>query len=229
MNDGFMRLEYVRKPEWVDRMNNYSKDDKKSKDSKPKTKKNPFKKGSWKYYLAKMLYRIRKPQHVNRFHNEKHHVIFLQETDDKSGIYEIIKIRPKTKQLKKLLNKKKNVYVLVDCYDNKYYRIPLESYIKLTELESLIVEYKVSVMEDGEDEFVEMYQNRNTINNIQELFDNIIYYSNLITGIGEIQILCCWYTMYNVDFRVVTKDRSGTYKAYKDINLFLKEYDLGLL
>lgn len=190
--------------------------------------KNPFKKGSWKYNLFKHLKKFRISKFIEDFHFVKLENILIYRKDDPKAI--ISKTRFSQKDLEKISNKYEDAFILVNASCNTYIKISLKSYMKLMKIQRLAVDYKVNVMEDGDDEFFEYYSHSVLIDNINDLMDFINYYRQLVNGIGDVQACVCCYSWIEFKVKTLVVFNDGTTETYKgDFNEFLKDFNISPL
>lgn len=197
------------------------------KDKKPKKKKEPkFKKGGWKYWLNKKLRDWRSSKYVDHFHFEKRENILIACRKDPEVMFFNKRIGKSTlKELKHLVDKD-DVFVLIDAYDKTYLQFSIKSYLKLMEIDKMIINFHLEADNDGV-EIVDVYENETVIDNINDLANFINFHRQGIEGVYAIQANCTCYTMYNFRFRIVVRKVDGSVETYKgDMNDFMKAYDI---
>lgn len=213
-NDGFVQL---------------IKKSPKPKDEKPAPKKkifkNPFKKGSWKSDFFKKFKRTRVSPHVEDFHFVKMENLLVYRKDDPKTL--ISKTRFNLKDLEKISKKYSDSFVLINAFNNTYIKLTLKSYLKLMKVKSIVIEYKVMVQEDGDDEICEYYEADQVISNINELMGFINYFRELINGVGEVQARVCCYTWVEFKVKTLVIKQDGSTKSFKgDFNEVMEYFDI---
>ena len=197
---------------------------KEEKKPKPKAKEPRFKKGSWKQVLYKKLKKWKSSRYVEDFHfvKAKNLVIYTGSGDTlKAETFDHVM---KKSRLKKL--KSKDGFVMIYAYDDTYTKISIESYLKLLEIDRIIIEFHLSASFDGLDE-CDVYENTLVIDNINDLLAFINQHRAGINGVYEIQANCCCFTDYTFQMKMVVKKIDGSVQTYKsDMNDFMKEYKL---
>ena len=213
-SDGFISLKFIKEKEGFKQ---------KLKISKPPLRRRKLKK-SWEKYFKSLISKIVIPKYVKHFHNTKHDCIYLKPEDHK--ITGIKKPRLGIRKIYERFNNSEDVMVLVPSGVDTYTKLSLESYHMLSTLSVVHLTYTLRILYDGNDEYDELYTYPVTIYNIESLLQEIQYYRNLVHGIGELQAMVNCYDLMDITFRIVIKFNDGTYCSYKDINDFMKDYEL---
>lgn len=197
---------------------------KKEKIQKP-PKKNPFKKGSWKAYLYKLLKKWRSSKYVEDFHFVKLENIVIYKKDKPKAI--LHKKMLSKDEIKRLQDKFPDCYILINSYDNMYSKISLASYLLLMDVDKIAIDFHLQALYDGEDEIYDVYKLNTIYDNINDLMSFINYHRQGIAGVYEVQAQCCCYTDFMFKFKIVVMKRDGTTETYKgDMNEFMTKYKL---
>lgn len=184
-------------------------------------------KKSWEKYFKSLIAKIVVPKYVKQFHNMKQDCIYIKSEDQK--VTGIKKPRLGISKLYERFKNPKDVSIFVPSGTNTYTKLSLESYHKLSNLSVVHLTYTMRVLYDCTDDYEELYTYPVTIYDIESLLEEIQYYRNLIDGIGELQAMVNNYDLMDIVFRIVIKFKDGTYCSYKNINEFMKDYDLPFL
>lgn len=187
--------------------------------------KNPFKKGSWKFEFFKKLKRYRDSKFVEDFHFVKMENLLIYRKDDPKAL--ISKTRFSQKELEKIADKYDDSYVLINAGENIFIKLSLKAYLKLIKINKMVISYRIQVMEDGEDEFVDYYEAEEIIDNINELMAFLNYYRQLAHGVAEVQARVCCYTWVNFKVKTLIVKQDGSTQTYKgDLNEVLRDYNI---
>lgn len=215
-SDGFITLEFSKKKKESDRYPDMPP-------LVPQLRRRKLKK-SWERYFKSLIMKIVIPKYVKQFHNMKHECIYIK--PDGNKITGIKKPRLSIGKLCERFDNSEDVIVLIPSGTNTYTKLSLASYHMLSTLSVVHLTYTLRVLYDGTDDYEELYTYPVTIYNIESLLQEIQYYRNLVHGIGELQAMVNNYDMMDIVFRIVIKFNDGTYCSYKDINDFMKDYEL---
>lgn len=198
---------------------------KKSKDKDKKVKPPKFKKGGWKHWLYKKLKNWHSSKFVSHFHFEKRENILIACHKDPVMMFFNRKIDKDTlKELKALAGK--DMVVLVDAGDKTYLEFSIKSYLKLMEIDKMIISFRLRANNDGV-EIVDVFDREDVIDNINDLAEYINHHRRGIDGVYEIQANCCCYTDYEFKMKIVVIKADGSVETYKgDMNDFMKVYDI---
>ena len=199
------------------------KEPEKEKKSK-KNAKNPFKKGSWKHAMLKVLKKWKSSKYIVGFHFVKTENLLVYR-NDKAKI-KISNVPFSKEKLLKINEKYDDAYVLINASEGVFIRISIPCYLKFSEVDKIQINVDIKGQEDGDDEWFDMYTDTMTIDNINQLMDFINYYRQMVKGCMEVQAHCCWYTYVKYKVKTVILKQDGTAEAYKgDFNEFLAEYE----
>ena len=211
--DGFIQLIRKQSP------------DVKPKDAK-KSAKNPFKKGSWKHSMLKILKKWKSSKYVSDFHFIQQENVLVYRNDNEKPKVKVSKTAFSKEKLEKIQKKFSDAYVLINASEGVFLRISIPCYLKFMDVDKIQIALKIEGQEDGETEWFDMYTDTQTIDNINQLMDFVNYYRQMVIGGMEVQAHCCWYTYVRHKVKVVVLKRDGSVEAYKgDFNNFLAEYD----
>lgn len=196
------------------------------KEREKKVKPPKFKKGGWKHWLYKKLKGWKSCKYVEQFHFTKRSNILIACESDPEVMFFNHKVGKGTiKKLQKLAGKE-NVFVLIDAYDQVYVKFPVKSYLKLMEIDKMIISFRLRANND-DIEIVDVYEDEVVITNINDLAAYINHFRQGIEGVYEIQANCCCFTYYEFKVKIVVMKTDGSVETYKgDMNDFMKEYGL---
>lgn len=199
------------------------KKNKMSKDKKEKSKLlNPFKKGSRKWYLFKTLLKHKVMSIYSGFHNIKQNNYFFVKKNNKN--FKVISFK------KSILNNdgfnNKDAFIMINIGNQTYVKISTKSYKKLVSITKMIINYRLIAVDD-DDEKYEIYSKDIIIDSINDLFNWINYYRQLIDGVAEIQSDCCNFTFYKYKVSTIVFKENNKSEVYTgDFNDFMKKYGL---
>lgn len=197
---------------------------KNEKENKQKSRlSNPFKMGSRRWCLFKMIKKHKPMSRYSQFHNIDQISYFMARKKDK--IFRAIGFK------KPLLKRSeitmcKDDFLMINIGNSTYAKLSVKSYKLLSEIEKMVINYRLIAIDDSGEKY-EVYSKNIIIDSINDLLNWINYYRQLIDGVGEIQADCCSFTYYKYRVSSVvfkTDDRIESYKG--DFNDFMKKYDL---
>ena len=195
-----------------------------TKEKKSKSKEPKFKKGSWKAVLYKKLKKWKSSKYVEDFHFVKAENLIVYSGNGDSLKAESFHKLMKKSRLKRL--REKHGYVLLYAYDDTYTKLSIDSYLKLMDVDKIVVEFHLSASFDGQDE-CDVYENTTVIDNINDLMSFINQHRAGINGVYEIQANCCCFTDYTFKMKIVVRFNDGSVKTYKsDMNDFMKDFGI---
>lgn len=214
--DGFIRL--IRKAE--------DKNQVQAEKHKSKRKKNPYKKGSWKYTMLKALLKHKSSKWVKDFHFTRAENILL--SAGKKSRFKKFNAAITKDELEEYSGKHKDAEILIYAGDGLYSKISLSCYLALMDIDKIRISVDIKGQDDvtGEtDEWFDMYEDEVVIDNINHLMEFINYHRQMDKGIMTVQAHCCWYTYVKYKVHVVVLKQDGSSEVYKgDLNDFLKVY-----
>jgi len=196
------------------------------KEKEKKVKPPKFKKGGWKHWLYKKLRGWHSGKFVEQFHfTKRNNILIACESDPEVMFFNRRVGKGTIKALQKLAGKD-NVYVLVDAYDQTYVKFSIKSYLKLMEIDKLIISFRLRANNDGV-EIVDVFEREDIIDNINDLAAYINHHRRGIDGVYEIQSNCYCFTDYEFKMKLVVMKTDGSVETYKgDMNDFMKAYDI---
>lgn len=192
-------------------------------EKKKKSSKNPFKKGSWKHYMYKILKKWKSNKYVSDFHFMKAENLIIYR-NDKVKVKAFKKV-PDKELLQKIQKKYENSFVLINAGEGIYLRISIASYLKFMEIDKMEIYLHMKCKDDATDTWFDVMDDYKTIDTIFELMSFINYYRQLVHGVEDVQCAVCTFTYVKYDIRAVVLKRDGSAETYKgDFNDFLSEY-----
>lgn len=215
---------YVIKPKTADAPK--QKDKKKEKKEKHKfsgcmkeIKVKKFKKGSMKWHLAKKITDIAISPRIHCFHDTKCTNFAMKRS---KGKYEARAYYEMNDGLYDEIANKKHESVFIDAGRGKYLSVSIGTYLKMLKISRVAVNFKLRVLNDGEDEYLTLTEFDRMINSVNELAH---FY---ITEDARVETICAmyetdfWYDIFEPEYRIMVSKTSGETKYFKHINDFCK-------
>lgn len=191
---------------------------------KKKSSKNPFKKGSWKHYMYKILKKWKSSKYVSDFHFVKAENLVIY-WNDKVKV-KAFKKAPDKETLQKIQKKYEDSFVLINAGEGVFLRISVTSYLKFMEIDKMEIYLHMKCKDDATDTWFDIADDYKTIDNISELMSFVNYYRQLVHGVEDVQCAVCTFTYVKYDIRTVVLKQDGSAETYKgDFNDFLTEYE----
>lgn len=199
----------------------------KPKEEKHKKAKWPkYDKGTWKYRTLKELRKILIPKTTVDFHFIKADSLVVAFDSKKRP--RAFKFHNKLDLVKlKALNKTySDAKVLINAGDNEFLSMSVKSYIKLSSIDRIHIDFKLSASyDDGSS--CEVYRAEHDITNINELAHFIIHHRHCIEGVYDVQAECYGFADYTFKIKTMVIHNDRSVKTWKDdFNGFMKKYKL---
>lgn len=194
-----------------------------------KTKKKKVKKAKLKDWVYRLLKNCKPSRMVDRFHDTRMENLVIYDNNDRPHIvkYKGNIDKPLFKKLKK---KYQDAYILVNGGDGFFSRISVDTYVKLSKINRLVIHYELLSMDIDDDDM------RNIITPIDRVIDSINelvrFHMSERTRIDTICDMCCrdfWYDLFENKYRIAVEYKNGKVLYFKDINDFFDDVGLSLI
>ena len=200
-----------------------------TKDKEPKKEKKAklpkYKKGTWKHSLLKRLKKMFIPVAVEDFHFTRAENILVS-FGKKRSVVLASKTAFQRSKIKSMLKDAEDTTVFIYASDDMYLRIPGKSYLKLCEIDRMIIDFSFCARMDYGEE-IEIDHRTYSIAHIGDLADFIIQHRAGINGVYELEASCYGFEHPRYDIHAMVMKTDGEVETYKgDLNTFMDKYGL---
>lgn len=195
---------------------------------KSKKTKVKFKKGSMKAWLYKKIQKYAFSKAIEHFHNTRCENITIY---TKSGKSKIIRHNERLDKatITRLTEKYPDATVLIDAGDRFYERIPFATYLKLIKIKRVAVNFELTDLPDGEEEYSTIMEYMTMLDSINDVIRFHITERTRCDTIHDIYVKDYWYSLFEMKYRVMVELKNGEIEYYKYINDFFQAYGLGVI
>jgi len=147
--------------------------------------------------------------------------------NDQNQSYMNITGRVSKKNFSKLSNKLSATHILISSGQSTYHKIPYKLYKELSKIKFMTLKFNVDLLEDGEEEYDNVFSHTYTIQHMNFLFGLLNKLSGLREFMKLYHVSIGWYSVTEITETIKILYKNNTYKetTFSD---FLRTYGLNI-